>query len=598
VATVESSTNERIAELEAQLAATRAAHDELVVVRAAHDEALATERNKLAAERSLRAAVEVERDHLRLAYQELQHELALMRRRLFAARAERLDTTQLELEFGQKLAALDAMNRELGLPTSPDDGTGDEPVKPRVRTKRKPTGRRNLREADLPEERIELTDPEFDGSTERIGWEESTRLMWRRGGLARLIVARAKYRDLGVDGGQEPMVVTAPLPPELLPRGLATPSLLAHVLNEKWCDGLPFHRQEDRAARTGAPLDRSTMCRWSEEIGGTVGATVVEAMRQDALRTAFCISTDATGVLVQPVQGGDQARRGCRHAHFLVQIADADHVFFEYLARETSAAIGELFRGFGGYVQADAKSVYDFLFTPPDQRPPPDDDTPTDLAARHEVGCWAHSRRKFWECAVTTKDPVAREAVLRIKRVFDLDRSWRDRPHAEIKALRDLHLRPHTEAFFDWVADEYARVKHQRGLLRTALGYAHRQRGPLTRFLDDGRLKLTNNQSERELRRVATGRKAWLFVGSDDHGQAAGNLLTLVASARLHQLDPEAYLRDLFRVLPHWPSGRYLELCPRDWHATRARLVPAELEPELGPLTIPPPPSLEQPASR
>lgn len=102
------------------------------------------------------------------------------------------------------------------------------------------------------------------------------------------------------------------------------------------------------------------------------------------------------------------------------------------------------------------------------------------------------------------------------------------------------------------------------------------------RFFDDGRIKLTNNDSERELRRVATGRKAWMFIGSDDHAQAAGNLLTLVASARLHKLDPEVCLRDLFRVVPHWPNGRYLELCPRDWATTRARLDPAQLEQELG----------------
>jgi len=88
-----------------------------------------------------------------------------------------------------------------------------------------------------------------------------------------------------------------------------------------------------------------------------------------------------------------------------------------------------------------------------------------------------------------------------------------------------------------------------------------------------------------------------MFIGSDDHAQAAGNLLTLVASARLHKLDPEVYLRDLFRVLPHWPNGRYLELCPRDWAATRARLDPVQLEQELGRLDVPPPPSSEQPAS-
>ena len=120
------------------------------------------------------------------------------------------------------------------------------------------------------------------------------------------------------------------------------------------------------------------------------------------------------------------------------------------------------------------------------------------------------------------------------------------------------------------------------------------------RFFDDGRLVLDNNRSERDLRRIAVGRKAWLFVGSDDHAEAAGHLFSLIASARLHQLDPEAYLRDLFRVLGHWPKDRYLELAPKYWARTRARLVAAELENEIGPLTIPPatPTPEEQAAAR
>jgi len=157
-------------------------------------------------------------------------------------------------------------------------------------------------------------------------------------------------------------------------------------------------------------------------------------------------------------------------------------------------------------------------------------------------------------------------------------------------------MRPHTDAFFEWVALEYDSVRDQRGLLRTPLGYAHRQRAPLTTFYDDGRLKLDNNSSERELRRIAVGRKNWLFVGSDDRAQAAGNLLTLIATARLRKLDPELYLRDLIRVLPYWPRERYLELSPRDWIATRARLDAVELEAELGVLTVPT--SFEQPATR
>ncbi|HYH94671.1 transposase domain-containing protein [Hyalangium sp.] len=100
---------------------------------------------------------------------------------------------------------------------------------------------------------------------------------------------------------------------------------------------------------------------------------------------------------------------------------------------------------------------------------------------------------------------------------------------------------------------------------------------------------LDNNRSERALRHIAVGRKAWLFVGSDGHAQSAGHILSLVALARLHGLDPEAYLRDLFRVLAHWPRDRYLELAPRYWASTRARLDTRELAAELGPLTLPQP---------
>jgi transposase len=607
------------------LAATDFATDDAARARVVELEAA------LVVERARAAALTAERDRFREGYQKLQIELELMRRRLFVAKAERIDTAQLELEFAGKLAALDALARQI----DPTAAVIDEPPPPAAgegtptgtggtgaRRKRTSTGRRNLREEDLPEERIEVLDPDGerpDGAAARMKWEESCQIHWRRGGYVRVIIARSKYRDVEAPVADEssadgvapiatnaptiaamPTFYTTPMPPMILPRSICTPSLIAHIVTDKFCYGLPLYRQEERSARLGFRIDRGSMCRWIEQVGATAGATVINAMRDEALRTAFCIATDATGILIQPIKEkpGDQARRGCRRGHFFVQIADADHVFFEFTPRETSAAVGELFKGFSGYVQADAKSVYDLLFKPPGERPPPDDGEP-DLAERHEVGCWSHARRRVWETAITTKDPVAREGLLRIKRIFDLDRSWRGRPPAEIKALRDRQLRPHTDAFFAWVAEEYERVKDQRGMLRSALGYAHRQRGPLTRFFDDGRLEMTNNHSERQLRRVAVGRKAWLFVGSDDHAQAAGNLLSLIASARLHGLDPEAYLRDLFRVLPQWPRDRYLELAPRYWLATRERLDPKQLELEVGWLTVPPPlPTTEHSAAR
>ena len=618
----------------------------------------------LDAECERRIAAEAERDRLREAYEALKIQAELAHRRLIIAKAERVDTKQLELDFAATLAELD---KHAGLDPNVDDPLGDGGSKPTGDGKKKKGGGRRVPRLLAGEERIELTDPIREGLVERLGnIEESSRIMWRRGGMVRVVFERVKYKptdsaegavvsefvtasdeseknesekndsmkddsgknDSGKNDSEKndsekndseksqnernqsekndseknenstsaaadnvdaasvsaplvtrrtlvaPMsavldpdasgIVTAPMPPLILPRSYALPSLLAHIATDKFCDGIPLHRQEDRFARLGATIHRSTMARWLEELGAIVGATIVDAMRMEALATAFCIATDATGVRVLPTPREDKKRQPCRRAHFFVQIADADHVFFEYSADENGKVVSKLFRGFSGFVQADASSVFNILFQSPGERDRVDDEPP-DLAVRHEVGCWSHGRRGAWEAAVATQDPVAREMLARVMRMFQLERLWSDRSPDERKALRDRHLHVHVVSFFTFVEQQFERVKHQRGLLRSALGYCVRQKDALMRFLDDGRLEMTNNRSERQLRRVATGRHAWLFIGSDDHGQAAGNLMTLIASARLHQLDPEEYLRDIFRVLPCWPSERYLELAARYW---------------------------------
>jgi len=561
-------------------------------------ETMAELRAALGAERERATALERERDQLREAYQELQIEMELLRRRIFAAKAERMDTAQLLLEFAEKQKELDALVAELE-PAAPATGP---------KTKRKPTGRRDLlRNKDLPVERLEIPDAEMEalvasGAAKRMGFEESASIKWRRGGAVCLVVARIKYRlakntdaadvSARLDAPALPTtLVTATMPPAILPRSLGTPSLYAKIAAEKFSRGMPLYRQEEQFQHEGCPIDRGTMCRWLEEIGAILGVSVVNAARLEAMGTAFCLATDATGIWVQPIATGDKKRQACKRGHFFVQIADRDHVFFEYTERETSKAVLEMFRGFSGYVQADAKSVYDILFRDPDQEPPERDAAP-DPAKRSEVGCWSHGRRGFWEAAVGAKETVAREALFRIGRLFEYEEKWRGLEPAQRKAMRDRFSRPEVEDFLAWADVEYRKVEHQRGLLRSALGYVRNQKEALGRFLDDGRLEMENNRSERELRRIAVGRKAWLFVGSDDHAEAAANFFSVIASAKLHRLDPEAYLRDLLRVLPHWPQDRYLELAPKYWAATRGRLDPVELEREIGWLTIPPPPEL------
>jgi transposase len=514
------------------------------------------------------AQVTAERDKLRRAYEQLKEQLELLRRRLYVAKAERVDASQLEMEFAATKAKLDALATQMGEASAlaaGADATSDpaEPP-PAGKPRPKPTGRRDLAAEDLPEERVEIVNPALEGQVERIGFEESFKVRYRRGGHVRVVVARATYKT--PTPAERPIdkptfkLVTVPMPKELFPRGLFAPSMIAHILVQKYRWGLPFHRQARMSEAEGLRLDDGMMCRYGEDAGATLGC-IVDAMATEARETAFCLSTDATGVSIQPERLPGRPRQACRKGHFFVVLADKDHIFFEFQAKHTSAAVCQMFRGFKGYIQADAHAIYDAVFRG-EARTSSDDPPPL------EVGCWSHCRRKAWEAAVVAKDPAAREALLRMRKLFDLEEQWSDLAPANRHARRQLVSRPLVDDFFGWVVGQYARVKDTRGLVATAFGYAVRQEAALRRFLDDGRLPMTNNHSERALRGIAVGRKAWLFFGSDDHASAAANLLSLIASCELHKLDPEAYLCDIIHVLPYWPRDRYLELAPKYWAAS------------------------------
>ncbi len=385
-------------------------------------------------------------------------------------------------------------------------------------------------------------------------------------------------------------IVKADAPKELFRRGLLAPSMIAHVLTAKYLLGVPFYRLEQSFALQGAPLDRGTMCRYAEDAGATLGAIVL-AMRDEAFASAFCLSTDATGVSIQPGPLPEKSpRRPCRKGHFFVVLADRDHVFFEYQEKHTSAVVSAMFKGYSGYIQADAHIIYDAMFsgkTPHGEVPDPERGPPP-----IEVGCWSHARRYFWEAAVC-KHPLGLEGMRRIDVIFAADALLTDLAPAQRKAMRDVHVRPLVDAYFAWLETERVVVR-ERGLVASALGYSHNQEAPLRRFLEDGRLRMENNRSERALRTIATSRKAWLFFGSDDHANAAGNLFSLFASCKLHGLDPEKYLAEVLHVMAYWPRERYLELSPKYWARTRATLGPAELAREIGPVTVPAPRTAEE----
>ncbi len=577
--------------------------------------------------------------NLRVRYHQLLEELHLLKRRLVVAKAERLDDVEAaQLAFDKLLAETQAMEKvleaagaetkgDVELEAKADDNDADSATpdkkKKRRRTGAPPTGRRDVEKMDLPVVRVEVLDPELEGKAERIGVEEHARVGYERGGYRRVVVVRFVYKDAtttdarsaetetmgeppAYDVGRSPTladdastkpttgvrIVTAPMPKEIMKRGMLAPSMIAHLLTVKYVLGVPFYRYEQRCAAEGFPLDRGTMCRYAEHVGATLGC-IVEAARAEAIATAVCLSTDATGIAIQPTPLGDGKRQPCRKGHFFVTLADKDHVFLDFQPKHTSLTVWNMFKGFSGYVQADAHVIYDALFKgvppqgaedePAERGPPP-----------LEVGCFAHARRKYWEAAIC-RHPLGLEGVRLIGAIFAADKKLADLAPVQRKARRDTTVRPLVDAFFDWARTEKAKLEG-RGLVATALGYSVRHEQALRRFLDDGRLRMDNNPAENALRIVAVGRKAFLFYGSDDHATAAGNILSLAASCKLHNLEPEAYFTEIIRVVPYWPRDRYLELAPKYWRATRARLDPKELERELGTITVPPHATKEQPS--
>lgn len=550
--------------------------------------------------------------NLRVRYHQLLEELHLLKRRLLVAKAERLDdVAEAQLAFDKLLAETQAIEKVLGVTSGAADGDEDDDARDKPKNKRRPrtgpppTGRRKLEESGLPEVRVELADPELEGKAERIGTEESSRVAYERGGYRRLVLVRIVYKEstsdeaANTDRGTAAVpkaptfrIVTVPVPKEIMTRGMLAPSMIARVLTMKYVLGVPFHRCEQHCAREGFSLDRGTMCRYAEHVGATLGC-IVEAARKEAIATAFCLSTDATGVAIQPTRLEDGKRQPCRKGHFFVTLTDKDHVFLDFQPKHTSLTVWNMFKGFSGYVQADAHVIYDALFkgAPPEgAEEKPGERGPPPI----EVGCFSHARRKYWEAAVC-RHPLGLEGVRLIDAIFDADRTLAKLAPAQRKERRDQTVRPLVDAFFTWARAEYDKLEG-RGLVATALGYSVRHEQALRRFLEDGRLRMENNSAERELRAVAVGRRAWMFYGSDDHAGAAGNILSLVASCKLHDLDPELYLAEIIHIVPYWPRDRYLELAPKYWRDTRARLSAKELALPLGPITVPAPLPKEQPS--
>ena len=213
--------------------------------------------------------------------------------------------------------------------------------------------------------------------------------------------------------------------------------------------------------------------------------------------------------------------------------------------------------GFAGLMQADAYAGFNRLYEATRKAGP-----------IVEAACWAHARRKFFDLARINQAPIASEAVARIDALFAIEREINGLAPPQRVAVRTERSRPLVTALESWLREQRARVSKNSDTGK-AIDYSLKRWAALTRFLDDGRLCMTNNAAERELRAIAVGRRNWTFAGSDEGGRRAAALYTLIATAKLNDVDPQAWLADVLARMLDYPAKRIGDLLPWNWHAER-----------------------------
>lgn len=421
----------------------------------------------------------------------------------------------------------------------------EELISVEAHTKRR--GSRKPLPADLPRIQHIHDIPEEDKQCacgvlkSRIGEEISEQLDYIPATVRVLQHIRPKYACKVCEGthADEPAVSIAPMPEQLLPKSIATPGLLSHIIISKYADHLPLYRQEKIFERLGIELKRQTMASWVIKSAGRC-EVLLDLLRTE-IRSGPLIQADETPVQVLKEPGRPATTKSYMWV-FRGGTQEKPALVYQYRETRGAEVAREFLDGYTGYVLTDGYPGYDFI---------------EESQAAGHLGCWAHVRRKFFEAQAGTgkgakKKGRSHEALEDyIGKLYAVEQSARARmlDTAEVKALRDKQSRPLVKAFRQWL-DETALITPPGSLLGKAVSYALNQWERLIVYLKDGHLPMDNNLAENAIRPFVLGRKNWLFADTPAGAHASAGLYSLIETARANGLEPYWYLRYLFERLP------------------------------------------------
>jgi transposase len=484
-------------------------------------------------------------------------------RQALSEQAEELDSRSARIEhlklmvekfrhmiFGRKSEKLVLKLEQLEFELEEDETTQAEAeaiaerVSPRKELKPR-SERKPLPEHLRREEKMHKPDgdccPDCGGGLRHFGDDVSEQLEYVPESFKVIRHVRPKFTCTGCD-----RVVEAPAPSRPIERGLAGPSLLAHVIVSKYADHLPLFRQSEIYARQGVEISRSTMAGWVGAASDLLGP-LVDAIGKHVFAGRKLHADDTPMPVLAPGNGKTKTGRLWTYVRDDRPAGEqaAPAVWFAYSEDRRGEHPRQHLKNFTGALQADAYAGFHHLY------------------GNHiyEAACWAHARRKFHDIHLAHASPITTEALARIGALYAIEDEIRGKPVELRLSVRQSRARPLLDELRKWM-EKALRSLSAKSETAAAIRYALSRWRALTRYTDDGLLEIDNSAAERALRAVALGRKNFLFAGSDHGGERAAAMYTLIGSAKLNGLDPELYLRTVLAQIADHPISQIQDLLP------------------------------------